>query len=71
VSFPSVLEPMTVQPAMNPRVESQLQTKPHLESFDSGEECSLAHLVQLYELLEIEDQEVDRYVFDDSCLHVA
>jgi len=71
VSFPSVLEAKSPQPAVKPRMESQLQTKPHLESFDSGEECSLAHLVQLYELLEIEDQEVDRYVFDDSCLHVA
>lgn len=71
MSFPSVLEPMPVEPAVKPRVELQLQTKPHLESLDSGEECSFSHLVRLYELLEIEDQEVDRYVFDDSCLHVA
>lgn len=69
--FPNVLEPKAPQSAMKPRSELQVETKPHLESFDSGEEFSLAHLVHLYELLEIEDQEVDRCVFDDSCLHVA
>ena len=47
------------------------ETKPNPESYDSGEECSLAHLVHVLELLEGDDQQVDRCVFDDFCLHVA
>ncbi len=45
--------------------------KPHLKSFDSGQECSFDHLRELYSLLEVEDQELDGYVFDDTCLRVA
>ena len=53
--------------------ETVLQTliRPRLESFDSGQECSLEHLRELYRLVEIEHQEFEGYVFDDSCLHVA
>ena len=45
--------------------------KPRLESLDSGPECSLSHLLQLYKLVEVEDHELDGYVFDDCCLHVS
>ena len=53
--------------------ETILQTliRPRLESFDSGPECSLEHFCELYKLLEVERQEFEGYVFDDSCLHVA
>ena len=47
------------------------EKKPRLESLDSGPECSLKHLLQLYRLVEIEDHELDGYVFDDSCLRVS
>jgi len=47
------------------------ETKPRLDSYDSAQEFSLQHLVQLYKLLEIEDYELDGYVFDDTCLHAA
>lgn len=46
-------------------------TKPRVESYDSGEEFSFAHLVHVHELVEFEDQVLNRYVFDDECLHVA
>lgn len=69
--FTNVLEPKSPQPAINPRTELEVDPKPLLESYDSAQECSFARLVRLYELLEIEDQEIDRCVFDDSCLNVA
>ena len=65
----SVLEPLTSY--VDGKSCTAAEIKPSFESFDSGEECSLARLVRLYELLEIEDQEIDRCIFDDSCLHVA
>jgi hypothetical protein len=46
-------------------------TKPRPESHDSAEEFSLARLVRIRELLEIEDRELEHCVFDDSLLHVA
>lgn len=54
-------------------VESLLRVeiRPHLDSFDSGQECSLDHLRELYRLLEAEAQELDGYIFDDTCLRVA
>ena len=47
------------------------QIRPVLESYDSGQECSLEHLRELYRLLEAEDHALDGYVFDDSCLGTA
>jgi hypothetical protein len=47
------------------------ERKPRLESLDSGPECSLAHLLRLYRLVENEDHSLDGYVFDDSCLRVS
>lgn len=46
-------------------------SKPRLESYDSSQECSFEHLRELYKLLNVQDQDLDGYVFDDSCLHVA
>lgn len=50
-------------------VEGEIQPRP--DSYDSGPECSLAHLLTLYRLVEEEKRELDGYVFDDSCLHIA
>lgn len=49
----------------------KVEIRPHLDSFDSGQECSVDHLRELYRLLETEYQDLDGYVFDDSCLRVA
>lgn len=46
-------------------------SKPRLESYDSGQECSFEHLRELYKLLDVQDLDLEGYVFDDSCLHVA
>jgi len=51
----------------------QPQGKPHLTSYDSGQECSLAHWLEvcrLVELVEIEDRELNGCVFDDSLVSV-
>lgn len=66
----AVLEPLTsyIEPEVKSR--SAAEIKPTPDSYDSCEECSFARLVRVFELLEIEDQELDRCVFDDSCLHV-
>lgn len=64
--MPDVLEAeVSVERLLN------VEIRPHLDSFDSGQECSLDHLRELYRLLEAEYQEFDGYVFDDSCLRVA
>ena len=62
MSYSNVLE---AEPSL------RAETKPHPDSFDSGLECSLDHLRELFRLLEVEDHELDGYVFDDSSLHVA
>lgn len=49
----------------------QIEIKPRLESHDSGQECSMAHLVELFKLVEAEDAELEGYVFDDTCLRVG
>lgn len=68
----SVLDPITSS-YLEAEVKSSsvAEVKLNLESYDSAEECSLARLVRVHELLETEDQTLDRYVFDDTCLHVA
>ena len=53
---------------------SQTQGKPHPSSYDSSQECSLAHWLEvrrLVELAERDDRELKGYVFDDSCLLVS
>lgn len=49
----------------------KVEIRPHLDSLDSGQECSMDHLRELYRLLEAEYQELDGYIFDDSTLRVA
>jgi len=44
---------------------------PRLESLDSAHEFSLRRLIDTWSLVEIEDQELDRYLFDDTCLRVV
>jgi hypothetical protein len=49
----------------------QAQGKPRLSSYDSGQEFSLAHWLEvrrLVELAERDDRESKGYVFDDSLL---
>jgi hypothetical protein len=49
----------------------RLGSKPRPDSYDSGRECSLQHLSELYRLVEAEEHELDGYVFDDTCLRVV
>jgi|GEM_PF-1779961 len=52
----------------------QTQGKPDLTSYDSGQECGLAHWLEvcrLVERAELDDRELKGYVFDDSCLLVS
>jgi hypothetical protein len=55
------------RPTSSPEIES----KPHLMSLDCGQECCLAHLLELYRLVEREDPELKGYVFDDECLGIS
>jgi len=73
VSYSSVLEPETdLSLEVKPRLDSLYpETKPHLDSYDSAEECSLEHLLRLYQMVEADHREQDGYVFDDTCLNVA
>jgi hypothetical protein len=48
----------------------EVETRPRPDSYDSGHECSLGHLLEVYRLVEIEDHELDKYMFDDTCLRV-
>jgi hypothetical protein len=70
VPYSNVLE---AEPYVHNQAETSLwrQTRPHLDSYDSSQECSLEHLRDLYRLVEAEDQAIEGYVFDDSCLGVA
>jgi len=49
----------------------QAASRPHPDSLDSGQEFSLQHFLEVYRLVEVQNAEADRYVFDDSCLGVA
>jgi hypothetical protein len=74
MQYPAVLdsEPfVAAEPTPLPDSSIQAGTKPRLDSHDSAPEFSLERFVAVYRLLEIEEYEVDRYVYDDSCLHVA
>jgi len=56
---------------LNSEYSLDVEARPHLDSYDSAHECSIGHLLEVYRLVEIEDDELDKYVFDDTCLHVA
>jgi hypothetical protein len=52
-----------------PEASLQAQPKPHLNSYDSCQECSLAHFLEvcrLVEMAEREDCKPKRNAFDDS-----
>jgi len=55
----------------DPEISSQVQFKPRPNSYDSCQECSLAHWLEvrmLVELAEREDRRPKPNVFDDSLL---
>ena len=62
---------MQYPPVLEPVAPAQAESKPRLTSHDSGQECSLEHLLALYKLVEEVDLDLDGYVFDDSCLFVC
>ena len=71
--FPSEVHMPTLELIHSETVEqTNLQTgiRPHITSFDSGQEFSLEQLKALYNLLQSEDEELDGLVFDDACLRV-
>jgi len=58
--------PYTVVPDLV--APSQAQSKPILSSYDSGQEFSLVHWLEVRRLVELEEGESKGYVFDDSLL---
>jgi hypothetical protein len=50
---------------------SQTESKLYLTSFDSSQECSLEHFLEVYRLVERENRVLEGYVFDDECLRVS
>lgn len=59
---------MQYSPALaSPQFLHALQ-RPPLKSLDSGQECSLDHWLEVAWLVEHEEDELQGYVFDDSCL---
>ena len=48
-----------------------IDSKPSPDSFDSAHEFSLARLLEVYRLVNLEDEELEGYVFDDECLYVS
>ena len=55
----------------DPMARPQAQSKPHLTSYDSCQECSLAHWLEVCRLVELadgEDRKPKPNVFDDSLL---
>lgn len=55
--------------AFNAETSPQTQSKPRLSSFDSEQEFSLEHFLEVRRLVamaEREDRELKGYVFDDS-----
>jgi hypothetical protein len=67
----TVLGPEVPSQAAGPIPSPESQSKPHLKSLDCGQECCLAHLLELYKLLDREDPELKGYVFDDECLGIS
>ena len=67
----AVLGPVVPSHAAGPMLSPETQSKPHLTSLDCGQECCLAHLLELYRLVQREDPELKGYVFDDECLGIS
>lgn len=58
----------------NPSAARHEQARPHLSTYDSGQECSLAHWLEVCRLVETaerDDSQMKGYVFDDECLLVS
>jgi hypothetical protein len=67
----AVLGPVVPPYSAGPMLSPEAQSKPHLTSLDCGQECCLAHLLELYRLVQKEDPELKGYVFDDECLGIS
>lgn len=65
-----LLDPITQQ-TKDLKAFSSVEMRPRPASYDSGEEFSFARLVHIQELIEFEDEVLDRCIFDDACLHVT
>ena len=50
------------------QVKGDLKTgePPRLQSYDSAEECSFAHLVRVWEQVELDDAMPDRWLSDEK-----
>ena len=61
---------MQFSPVLDPILRPQAASRPRPTSFDSSQECSLEHRLELFKLVEREalDYDLDGYVFDDACL---
>lgn len=66
-----VLDPLTSCAKKPVKSCSATESKLALESYDSGEEFSLARLAHICDLIEIEDQEMDKNVLEHECLQIA
>jgi hypothetical protein len=62
---------MQYAPVAEPVRRLQAESRPSLTSYDSGQECSLEHWLEVYKLVEKAEFDMDGYVFDDSCLFVS
>jgi len=58
--------PVLPSPVAGPMLSPQTESKPVLTSFDSSHEFSLAHLLEIYMLVEREDRDLKGQVFDDA-----
>lgn len=68
--------PLLLGPVLSSQVAGPLQqplgnAKPQLISYDSSQEFSYEHLINVCKLVEREDHELDGYVFDDECLGIS
>jgi hypothetical protein len=66
----ALLDPITQQ-QKDAKACSPADIRPCPLSHDSGEEFSFARLLHVQELIQSEDEILDRRVFDDDFLHVA
>lgn len=60
---------------LDPMVQAERDLQPgkppRLQSYDSGEEFSFAHLVRVHELVELDDAVPDRWLSDEKYMHVG
>ena len=67
----TLVGPMLSAQAVGPMPSLQTESKPYLTSFDSSQECSLEHFLEVCRLVERENRGLEGYVFDDECLRVS